>query len=139
MPFGCFRKSLWAELGGYDDSLLVVEDCDLNYRIRAAGYRVVLDPAIRCTYFARPTLRSLAWQYFRYGWWKRQMLKKHPRSLRWRQAIPGALVPTFAILAAASLVAPAAMVLLSILAAAYLAALAGAAGQIAGRQRRLEI
>ena len=139
VPFGCFRKSLWAELGGYDDSLLVVEDCDLNYRIRAAGYRVVLDPAIRCTYFARPTLRSLARQYFRYGWWKRQMLKKHPRSLRWRQAVPGALVPTFAILAAASLVAPAAMVLLGVLAAAYLAALAGAAGQIAGRQRRLDM
>ena len=139
VPFGCFRKSLWAELGGYDDSLLVVEDCDLNYRIRAAGYRVVLDPAIRCTYFARPTLRSLTWQYFRYGWWKRQMLKKHPRSLRWRQAVPGALVPTFAILAAMSLVAPVALLLLGVLAAAYVATLTGAAAQIAREERRWDL
>ena len=60
----------------------------------AVGPQVVLDPRIKSTYFARPTLRALAEQYFRYGWWKAQMLRAHPKSLRWRQAVPAAFVAT---------------------------------------------
>ena len=136
VPFGCFRKSTWEKLGGLNEALLTNEDYDFNCRVRASGSTVVLDPDIRCDYFARRSLSELARQYFRYGWWKGQMLKKHPRSLRWRQAVPGALVPTFAILASMSLVAPVALLLLGGLAAAYVATLTGAAAQIAREERR---
>ena len=136
VPFGCFRKSTWEKLGGLNEALLTNEDYDFNYRVRASGSTVVLDPDIRCAYFARRTLSGLARQYFRYGWWKGQMLKRHPESLRWRQAVPAALVPTFAILAAMSLVAPVALLLLGSLAAAYIATLTGAAAQIALEERR---
>ena len=139
VPFGCFRKSTWEELGGLNEALLTNEDYDFNYRVRTSGSTVVLDPDIRCTYFARPTLSELAGQYFRYGWWKGQMLKREPRSLRWRQAVPAALVPTFAILAAISLAAPAALLLLGGLAAAYVATLTGAAAQIASEERRWDL
>ena len=139
VPFGCFRKSTWEKLGGLNEALLTNEDYDFNYRVRASGSTVVLDPDIRCAYFARRTLSELARQYFRYGWWKRQMLKRHPGSLRWRQAVPAALVPTFAILAAMSLVAPVALLLLGGLAAAYVATLTGAAAQIAHGERRWDL
>jgi len=88
VPFGCFRKTTWEELRGYNESLLSNEDYEFNFRIRRCGGRVHFDPTISCEYFARPTLRALARQYWRYGWWKAQMLKIYPTSLKLRQAIP---------------------------------------------------
>jgi glycosyltransferase involved in cell wall biosynthesis len=93
VPFGAFRRDVWTQLGGFDESLEVNEDFDFNYRARRAGYAVVLDPAIRATYFARPTVATLARQYFRYGFWKRQMLAKDARAIHWRQIPPVLLVP----------------------------------------------
>lgn len=88
VPFGCFSRETWAAVGGYNEKLLANEDYEFNYRIRRSGGRILLDPAIRCAYFARSELKELALQYWRYGWWKAQMLKIHPRSLKWRQAMP---------------------------------------------------
>ncbi len=88
VPFGAFSRQLLTELGGYDESLLSNEDYELNARLRARGGRVRLDPRIRSGYFARSSLSKLARQYFRYGYWKLQMLRRYPRTLRWRQALP---------------------------------------------------
>ena len=93
VPFGCFGRSLWQALGGFDEGLQANEDYDFNYRVRQRGLRVVLDPAMRCVYYARPTVKTVARQYGRYGWWKARMLMRHPRSIRLRQLIPALLVP----------------------------------------------
>ena len=39
------------------------------------------DPGLVVTYRPRSTLRSLAWQYFNYGRWKRVVARRHPASL----------------------------------------------------------
>ena len=101
VPFGCYRRETWEKAGGYNEKLLTNEDYEFNYRVRLGGQRVILDPRIRCTYVARATLRELAVQYFRYGWWKAQMLRQHPRSIRLRQAIPVAFVASLILLALA--------------------------------------
>ncbi len=88
VPFGAFRRTLVEALGGFDESLLANEDYEFNARIRARAGKVWLDPAIRSVYFARSTLRALARQYFRYGYWKFRMLRRYPATLRWRQALP---------------------------------------------------
>ena len=88
VPFGAFRRSLIARIGGFDESLLTNEDYEFNTRIRESGGTVWLDPAIRSVYFARPTLRALVRQYWRYGYWKAQMLRRYPHTMRWRQALP---------------------------------------------------
>lgn len=93
VPFGCFPKALWQRVGGYDETLAANEDYEFNYRLRRAGYRVLLNTRIRSVYRARPTLRAAARQYFRYGFWKTQMLRKAPASLRFRQAAPALLLP----------------------------------------------
>jgi len=36
VAFACFRKSLWKELGGFNESLLTNEDYDFNYRLFCA-------------------------------------------------------------------------------------------------------
>jgi len=102
VPFGCFRKSTWENLGGYNEQLLTNEDYEFNYRARLAQQLVILDSDIRCAYVARATLKELAAQYFRYGWWKTKMLKQHPLSLRWRQAVPAGFVAMLVALACLS-------------------------------------
>jgi succinoglycan biosynthesis protein ExoA len=92
VPFGVFRKSLWQEVGGFNEALLANEDYDFHYRIRTRGGRILLDPSGHTLYFARPTIKELARQYFRYGTWKAQMVKLHPRSLRPRQLVAPAFV-----------------------------------------------
>lgn len=135
VPFGCFHKTTWTALGGFNQALRTNEDYEFNYRARLSGGAVVLDPAIRCTYFARHTLAGLARQYLRYGWWKAQMLKRHPRSLRWRQVVPAALVPTFGALAVAGFLWPAGRFLLGGVVLAYAAVLLAAAGHLAHGRR----
>ncbi|NQW02496.1 MAG: glycosyltransferase family 2 protein [Acidobacteria bacterium] len=93
VPFGTFRRSLWEQLGGFDEALSANEDFDFNYRARKLGQDVVLDRRIKATYFARATLGALARQYFRYGFWKFQMLRKDPRALHWRQLPPALVLP----------------------------------------------
>lgn len=88
VPFGAFRRKLVQDIGGYDESLLTNEDYEFNTRIRQRGGRIWLDPQIRSVYFARSTLRALVKQYWRYGFWKLRMLKRYPKTLRWRQALP---------------------------------------------------
>lgn len=88
VPFGAFRRALLEKIGKFDESLLSNEDYEFNTRIRQSGGRVWLDPQIRSLYFARSTLRDLARQYWRYGLWKWQMLRRYPATLRWRQALP---------------------------------------------------
>jgi succinoglycan biosynthesis protein ExoA len=132
VPFGCFRRSLWEQLGGFDEQLLGNEDYDFNHRARLAAYDVVLDPAITSVYYARPTLGALARQYYRYGFWKLRMLRKFPAALRWRQLVPGFFLPVITFLAVLALIdsLPAALAL-----AVYLAVVAVGALQIAGRIR----
>lgn len=103
VPFGSFRRDLIERIGFFDETLLSNEDYEFNARIRESGGVVWLDPSIRCVYFSRGTLRALAAQYWRYGFWKLQMLKRYPRTLRWRQALPPLFAANLLILSVLSL------------------------------------
>jgi glycosyltransferase involved in cell wall biosynthesis len=85
---GVFRRNALVAAGGYDEALLRNEDYELNWRLREMGATVWFDPELRVRYWPRDSLRELARQYFAYGQWKREMVRRHPRSLRWRQAVP---------------------------------------------------
>ena len=56
-------------------------------RLREAGGTVWFDPDLRVGYRPRGTLGGLARQFFEYGRWKRVVVGRHPRSLRWRQVV----------------------------------------------------
>jgi succinoglycan biosynthesis protein ExoA len=88
VPFGAFKRELLALIGFYDETLLTNEDYEFNNRILKSGGRVWLDPEIRSKYYARASLAELARQYWRYGYWKWKMLRRYPKTLRWRQALP---------------------------------------------------
>ena len=88
VPFGSFRRDLFFSVGKFDETLLSNEDYEFNARIRQNGGKIWFDPSIRCVYFARKNLKELGKQYWRYGYWKLQMLKRYPKTIRWRQALP---------------------------------------------------
>jgi succinoglycan biosynthesis protein ExoA len=87
VAFACFRKSLWRELGGFNEELLTNEDYDFNYRVRQSGREVILDRGGHCDYFARTTLSGLSAQYRRYGGWKARMVMLHPSSVKLRHLV----------------------------------------------------
>jgi glycosyltransferase involved in cell wall biosynthesis len=120
VPFGAFKRELIQKIGGFDETLLTNEDYEFNARIRRAGGIVWIDPQIRSTYFARPSLIELARQYWRYGYWKFKMLRRYPDTLRWRQALPPLFVASLIVLAVLSFFSTPAVLILIIEIIAYL-------------------
>ena len=104
VAFACFKKSLWSDLGGFNETLLTNEDYDFNYRVRESGRKVILDRTGHCDYFARSTIRGLAEQYRRYGAWKAEMIRLHPGSIRMRHLVAPVFVLSLLLLAAAGMV-----------------------------------
>lgn len=121
---GTYRRKWLERVGGYNETLDANEDYELNYRLRRAGGRIVLDPTIVSQTWVRSTPGALARQFFRYGFWKAQMLKQHPQSLRWRQTAAPALVAGLLLTFLSSLLWPLGMPLLAFLLLIYFIATA---------------
>jgi len=126
VPFGAFRRELFDRIGLFNEQLPINEDYEFNARIRQHGGVIWLDPAIRSVYIARPTLRALAQQYWRYGFWKFRMLLRHPKTVRWRQAAPPLFVAGLLGLSAGALMAAPARMALALVFVAYSSTLTGA-------------
>jgi glycosyltransferase involved in cell wall biosynthesis len=137
VPFGAFRRSLLARVGGFDENLLTNEDYEFNTRIRRSGGKIWLDPAIHSVYFARETYGKLARQYFRYGYWKWRMLKRYPDTLRWRQALPPVFVLSLVFLAVLSTFWGPARLLLGLEVLVYGLALLAGTAPVALKRKRL--
>ena len=79
-------------LGGYDERVAFDEDDEFNYRLRAAGGRIVVSPVLRARYFVRNSLRAVHRQMFCYGYWRRFTRVLHPRQVPPRVYAPPTLV-----------------------------------------------
>ncbi len=89
---GAFRRSALERVGGYDEAFVRAQDWELNHRIRDTGGLVWFTPRLRVTYRPRPDLRRLARQYFEYGRWRRQIMRRHPETVSARYLAPPAAV-----------------------------------------------
>jgi len=87
-----YRKATLDAVGWFDESLDRNSDYELNQRIRNAGHRLVLEPKIVTSYHPRATLGRLARQFWDYGRWKAQIVRRDPSNLRWRHMVPPAFV-----------------------------------------------
>jgi hypothetical protein len=68
--------------------MIVAEDWELNYRIRAGGGLIWFTPELRVTYRPRATLYTLAHQHFRYGRWRRVVARRYPETVNKRYLAP---------------------------------------------------
>jgi glycosyltransferase involved in cell wall biosynthesis len=77
--FGIYRREVFDAVGKFDTEYLIGQDGELSERIRKAGYRILFDPSIESTYFARRSWRKLARQMWSYGVARSRMMIQHRR------------------------------------------------------------
>ncbi len=92
VPFGAYPVALARELGGWGEEFTVNQDFEFDYRVRAAGKRILFDPSLVIDWECRQSIGALARQYRRYGKGKVKVAFRHPDSLRARHVVPPALV-----------------------------------------------
>ena len=95
---GVFDRGWIEDVHLFDERLTRNQDYELNIRLRAAGGVIVFNPQLSVGYTPRGSWGSLAQQYFEYGYWKVEVLRLHPNSLKLRQVVPpiGILAVVFA-------------------------------------------
>jgi glycosyltransferase involved in cell wall biosynthesis len=89
---GVWRRSTLERLGGWEPDWPVNEDSELASRYLAAGERLVCVASMGARYVPRGSLRGLARQYSRYGFYRAKTAKRHPASVRPYHLVPAALV-----------------------------------------------
>lgn len=94
---GAYRKETLIKLGGFNETYIKNQDYELNYRLRKMGGKIFLSPKIKCKYFVRNSIKKLASQYFKYGFWKVKTINEHPDSMVLRQMVPPVFVISFII------------------------------------------
>jgi glycosyltransferase involved in cell wall biosynthesis len=117
---GAYRREIFDRIGLFDEEFICNQDYELNYRLRAAGGRILCTPEIQSTYYCRESLSAIWRQYFSYGFWKVRTLRKHPRSLKARQTAAPAMVLGILVLLAVGFFFPPAWYLLALGAIFYL-------------------
>ena len=99
---GLWWRETLERLGGWDEEWVNDQDFELAARIRKDGGRIVCVPAMAAGYLPRDSLRALAEQYHRYGFYRVKTSLRHPESLRRSHVVAPALVLT----AGAAVVSP---------------------------------
>jgi glycosyltransferase involved in cell wall biosynthesis len=120
VTYGAFRPEAFRRAGLFDESLRQNQDDEFTLRIRRAGGRVLLDSRIRVAYIPRGSYRGVFRQYFRYGFWKVRVMRKHKQVLSGRSLVPPIFVASLAVLVPAAIFLPVARLILGLELAAYL-------------------
>lgn len=111
VPFGCYRRAVFARVGLFDEDLVRNQDDEFNHRLIREGGRILLLPDVVSRYYARDTFRNLARMFYQYGLFKPLCCRKLGRVMTLRQLIPSAFVIGFVGLAVLALFLPAAATL----------------------------
>ncbi len=91
---GCWRRERLQEAGGFDEAMVRNQDDELSFRLRKKGGRIYQHQGIRVIYHVRNSFRKLFQQFAQYGFWKVEVIRRHPR-----QASPRHLAPALLVLA----------------------------------------
>ena len=84
---GVFKRSALERVGGYDPAFTRAQDWEMNHRIRETGGMVWFNPDLFVTYRPRPSVRKLAKQYFEYGSWRHEVMRRHPETRTRKSAL----------------------------------------------------
>ena len=132
-----YRRSIFDQVGLFDESFDACEDVEFNHRIDRAGLCCYFTPNVEVRYHPRSSLLDLFRQMVRYGRGRTRLLRKHPETFSL-----GGFIPAFwmAVLLSGPLVASAWpvlwMVYLGVI-ALYLTVVLGVSAAIARNQRTL--
>ena len=88
LAFGAYKRSVFSEIGGYDEELKRNQDDEFNFRLNQIGEKIWLDPKIKSKYFTRSTYQKLFHQYFGYGKYKVRVIQKRGGYASYRHLVP---------------------------------------------------
>jgi succinoglycan biosynthesis protein ExoA len=91
------RIAAFRAVGGYDKSFIGNEDAELDFRLRASGFRIYL-AAVSIMYHSRGSAKALFRQYFNYGLGRAMNVLKHRQVPKIRQMLPLAVAPAICLL-----------------------------------------
>jgi len=92
VAFGAYRREVFEQVGTFHEALVRNQDDEFNHRVTEAGFRILLDPAIRSHYAVRASFGKLYRQYHQYGYWKVFVNRLHRTVTTGRQLVPAAWV-----------------------------------------------
>lgn len=99
---GIWRRDVLERYDGWDDDWPVDQDYELAARMRQDGCRILCIPEMAAEYIPRNSLKRLARQYWKYGYYRVKTSVAHPESMRRSHVLP----PGLAITAVCAVVAP---------------------------------
>lgn len=67
--YGVYRRSVFSEVGYFDEKLARNQDMVMHYRLKAAGYTFLTHPDMEITYYVRSTIRRLIKKAYGDGQW----------------------------------------------------------------------
>ena len=76
-----YRRSVFEQVGEFDEGFDACEDVEMNHRIDRAGLRCFFTPEVAVHYAPRTTLGGLFRQLVRYGRGRARLAKKHPDTI----------------------------------------------------------
>lgn len=86
--YGLYKKTVFDEVGYFDEFLVRNQDIDLHSRIKKAGYRFYFNPEIHSVYHTRSSVKKMVKQAFGNGKWNMVLMKKGSTALSLRHLIP---------------------------------------------------
>jgi glycosyltransferase involved in cell wall biosynthesis len=92
VPFGCFKKKIFEEIGCYDVELTRNQDNELNERILKNGGKIYLIPSLKIDYYARENFKKLWLMFYQYGYFGPLVDFKLGRPTRLRKYIPSIFI-----------------------------------------------
>lgn len=90
VPFGIYKRSVFDDVGMYDERLIRNHDIELSKRMIQKDKVIILIPDLSCTYYAREKFRPLAKNNFLNGYWNILVIYKtlNINSISIRHLIP---------------------------------------------------
>jgi glycosyltransferase involved in cell wall biosynthesis len=95
VPFGCYRREVFDQIGLFDEDLLRNQDDGFNAKLIQNGGRIFLIPDIKIKYYARTSIKSIWTMFYQYGLFKPLANMKVSRPATLRQFIPPLFVLFF--------------------------------------------
>jgi glycosyltransferase involved in cell wall biosynthesis len=88
VPFGCYKKEVFKNIGLYDEELIRNQDDELNGRLTQSGGKIILMPNIVLKYYARDTIKKVFSMFYQYGFFKPLVNLKLKKPATVRQFAP---------------------------------------------------
>jgi GT2 family glycosyltransferase len=103
VPFVLYRRKALEEVNYYDEDLRYGEDYSLNYKLRAKGYKLLVNPKAIVYYYKRRSLLAFFKQMYNYGVTKAIIAKRYPSSLSIVHVMPSLVLLFMVLIIIASL------------------------------------